>query len=60
MKHEFNDNVDVVAKEVATKLRTIAVLEWLRYQDELLDRYILGKVKPLEIYNRFIDDTKNG
>ena len=36
----------------------IILLDWLKYDDEMLEKYVSGKISSDKIYNRFLDETK--
>jgi hypothetical protein len=38
--------------------RVIILLDWLKYDDEMLEKYVSGKISSDKIYNRFLDETK--
>jgi hypothetical protein len=44
--------------KMSNKEAVITFMEWLRYDDEMLEAFIANKIPPLTIYNRFIDETK--
>lgn len=45
-------------RKMSNKEAVLTFMEWLRYDDEMLEAFIANKINPLTIYNRFIDETK--
>lgn len=44
---------------VKTREEVLTFIEWLRYDDELFTLFGLNKISANDIYNRFLDETKN-
>jgi len=44
--------------EKQIKETVIVLLDWLKYDDEMLEQYITGKISSEKIYNRFLDELK--
>jgi len=40
------------------KNEVINILEWLKYNDELFDRWIMNKISSKAVYNRYLDEMK--
>lgn len=36
----------------------INILEWLKYHDELFDKWIMNKISSKAVYNRYKDEMK--
>jgi hypothetical protein len=36
----------------------VTLLDWLKYDDEMLEQYVTGKMNSINIYRRFQDDLK--
>lgn len=59
-----HSNIDACAKECnnltekAVKSRAMNFAEWLRYNDEVFEKYACNKIGLSTLYNMFIDNTK--
>lgn len=45
-------------KDKEIKREVINVLDWLKYQDDLLDLFIMNKISSEKVYNRYLDEVK--
>jgi predicted patatin/cPLA2 family phospholipase len=56
----FLNSDSVMSKEIDKYWagEVVNILEWLRDQHELFDRWAMNKISSKEVYNRYLDETK--